>query len=441
MIHSYLKFLAVFAFFNIVFCSENDKIAILSQMQDWGEKIFRIIENKYKTSDKGQYLVAALLPDAALDKPKELSKRLLNGCPTNGPDIAGKLIECSTSAVILNKESEEIWKRSIWKDEEKYKEHEWHGEYMLVHEGIIERLINNFHKENGDNANCRVYLYSYYIPCADISNCPYSCSEEVADYNNRAGIKCKITVIGYTEVFRRPNSKTNEPKAKDVIEAQMELYQTVRDVKLLAIEAIRNRNQRVSFQELMYSCLYESPLSGCCVDNTNSRENSKLVIAFFVNNIVYKAVNSKFANCRSFDDNRKELEKYFSRLFKKKAFIHRGCGKCPAEKINIFLIEFCSKTALDLASGFGSPAPEFDLSSATWTPPRDSWENLYRISPDEFLNTKTVMCALRPLSIKSLCTRLDETSINLPQTGSKRERSRSPSSEIISELKSARIDD
>ncbi|XP_045195863.2 uncharacterized protein LOC123551193 [Mercenaria mercenaria] len=432
MIHSFLKFLALFAFFQMVSCSEDDDKAILSQMQDWGEKIFRIIENKYKTSDKGQYLVAALLPDAALDKPMELSKRLLKGCPTNGPDIAGKMIECSTSAVILNKVSEEIWKHSPWKGDKQYKNHPWHGEYMLVNEGIIERLINNFHKENGDNAKCRVYLYSYFIPCADIFGCPYSCSEEVADYNNREKTTCKITVIGYTEVFRRSKTmKTNEVRAENVIRAEMDLYHTVQNVKLLAIKTVRTKNQPVSFQELMYSCLYESPLSGCCVDDTDSRVNSKRVIAYFVNNIVYKAVNDpKFANRRFSDASRKDLDKYFRELFETKDIIHTGCGKCPSEKSNIFLIEFCSKTALDLASGFGSPASPNDLSSATWTAPRDSWKNLYVIPPDRFLNTKKVMCAYRPLSIDSLCTRL-----------TKREWTRSPSLVINSEFNSARRDD
>lgn len=380
--------------------------------------MFKIIENKAK----GQYLVAALLPDSVLDKPMELSKRLLKGCPTGGPDIDGKLIECSTSAVILNKESEEIWRRSPWANEIQYRNHPWHGEYRLVNDGIIERLIGNFHNENGNGANCRVYLYSFYIPCADILGCPYSCSDQVAAYNNRGDTTCKITVIGYTEVFRRSKTiKTNEVRAENVLKAEMDLHHTVSAVKLLAIKTVREQNMQLTFQELMYSCLFESPLSGCCVDDTDSRSNSKKVISYFVNNMVHKAVNiPKFANKRFSEASRKALAEYFLEWVKTQ--IHTDCGKCPYDRYNAFLIGFCSKTALDLASGFGRPASENDLSSPNWNIYTGSWTNLYTITPEQY--RKSFMCAFRSLSVDSLCTRLTVTTIKLPTL--ERERSRSP---------------
>jgi hypothetical protein len=220
-------------------------------MQDWGKEIYKTLTGKTKLTDKGQYLVAAVLSDDDLITPNRMPGKLLKGCPKEGPNNKTQMIMCSISGVFLNRQSEEIWNRSLWNGSETYRDHEWHGEYILLKEGYIQQLVENF-KGN----QCQVYLYSYYIPFANISNCPYSWSEEIRMYNNRVDISCKIRDIGYTEVFRRPNSQTNEQLAVHYITSDLaQLFHNVDGVKVAAINAVNDRNRMVPFQELLFYAL------------------------------------------------------------------------------------------------------------------------------------------------------------------------------------------
>ena len=402
------RFHFVFLLINGINCSEDNDIAILSQMQDWGGKMFRIIEDKPKAN--GQYLVAVVLSDKTRSNVTELPKTILQGCPTE-PNKEEKIIECSTSAVILNKINKETWRQSEWKNEVKHKNHSWHGEYRLVNTGIIERLIKNFHNAYGNMGNCQIYLYSYFIPCADIPGCPYSCSDQVAKYNNRGDIKCKISVLGYTTVFRRSNTmKTNAIRANEVLRVGMELKQIKKEVKVVAIGEVRTSK---TFQELMYSYLFNSPLSGCCVDVTETKRNSPLVISFFVNAMVYEAVNhTDFENRLWSKSTRADLANHFENWLRNK--IHTDCSKCSDAQFQRLLISFCANTALDLADGFGQPTDN-DLGTPKWEKGGRIWKRLYKISPAMFLRTKSIMCAERSLSVYSLCTKLE-----LPPTHMKR---------------------
>ncbi|XP_060592439.1 uncharacterized protein LOC132747136 [Ruditapes philippinarum] len=349
-----LKCLVFLTIFKVISCSNEDNTrVILSHMQDWGKEIFKTLTGK----NKGQYLVAALLSDDDLNTPHKMPGKLLKGCPNDGPDKDKHMIMCSTSGVLLNRKSEEILNRSRWNDT-KYKDHPWHGEYILLNEGFIEKLVENF----GKDKNCQVYLYSYYIPCADINGTPYSCSNEILIYNDRGDISCKITVIGYTKVFRRSNKTlTNKTIAvNNINSARAQLFQNVKNAKLMAIKDVKDRNRAVPLQELMFSCLVESHLSGCCVSSISYRRRSNEIIAYFVNNMVHSLV-----------------------------------------------IKFCTKTAMELASGFGKPYNAQKLSQAGWTFNGEHWNLLYPISPEQLRNQMKLQCAKKPMSVDSICTKYD----------------------------------
>jgi hypothetical protein len=371
-------------------------------MQDWGKEVFKTLTGKNGTYDKGQYLVAAVLSDDDLNTPNRMPGRLLKGCPNDGPDHDKQMIMCSISGVFLNRESEDIWRKSRWSGDETYRDHEWHGEYILLNEGYVQQLVENF-----EGNQCQVYLYSYYIPCADIKGCPYWCSDEILKYNNRDDISCRITVIGYTEVFRRSNTtRTNEQFAVNNIEsARAQLFKNVKKVKTKAIRDVKDRNRNVPFQELMFLCLNESPISACCVNLPGtSSSSSEELIAYYVNKMVFKAINVIKSDLTA-KTKRDDYLTYFYHFIDKT--ISRDCSVCPYERYHKLVMKFCTKTAIELASGFGEPSESGDLSHSSWTFTGNRWNNLYRVSPEEFRKTKMLLCANRPMSVDSMCTRLD----------------------------------
>jgi hypothetical protein len=223
-------------------------------------------------------------------------------------------------------------------------------------------------------------------------------------YNNRGDISCRITVIGYTEVFRRPNSQTNEQLAVNNIEsARAQLFLNVREVKVEAINAVKDRNRKVSFQELMFLCLNESPLSGCCISSPGtSSSGSENIIAYYINNMVFTAINKIKSNL---EGNRDIYLKRFNYLIQRS--MSSGCNVCPFKKYHKLVAQFCVKTAFELATGFGAPLVPSDLSHPSWFFTGNSWNTLYHVSPEKFRETKMLLCANRPMSVESMCTRLD----------------------------------
>jgi hypothetical protein len=391
-----LNCLVFLTIFKVISCSKEDNTrVILSHMQDWGKEIFKTLTE----TNRGQYLVAALLSDDDLNTPHKMPGKLLKGCPNAGPDQDKQMIMCSTSGVFLNRKSEEILNKSRWNDT-KYKDHPWHGEYILLREGFIEKLMKNF----GTHKNCQVYLYSYYIPCADINGTPYSCSNEILIYNDRGDISCKITVIGYTEVFRRSNKTlTNETIAvNNINSANAQLFQNLKKAKLMAIKGVKGRNRDVPFQELMFSCLIQSHLSGCCVSSISYSRRSKEIIAYFVNNMVHTAINKIKSDLNVYTINK--YLKYFD-TWTENAISH-DCDVCRFEFYHKLVIKFCTERAMELASGFGKPSVPTNLSHASWTFNGEPWNILYNTSPKEFRDTKMLLCE-RPLTVNSICTKYD----------------------------------
>ncbi|XP_060592431.1 uncharacterized protein LOC132747130 [Ruditapes philippinarum] len=395
-----LKFVALLVIFETISCSEENDRVILSQMQDWGKEIFKTLTGKTKSHDYGQYLVAALLSDDDLNTPHKMPGRLLKGCPHEGPDHDKQMIMCSTSAVFLDRKSKEIWENSPWKNVEKCKKHNWHGEYILLREGFIEKLAANF----GTGKTCHLYLYSLFIPCADIQGCPYSCSQIIDDYNKRGNIKCRITVIGYTRVYGMSKElRTNEEKAVENINSSGAiLYKNIKDLKLPAIEHVKQIN--LPFQELLFSCIVESHLSRCCLNKPGIPSSSKEeIIAYYVNNMAFTAI----AKIR-YNNLEKRYKKYLTEFNKWiENSISRECNYCPFEYFHKLVLKFCTGASMQLAKGFGNPTTARDLSHASWTFNGNSWKSIYRVTPQEFRNTKMLLCAKRPFTVDSLCTKYE----------------------------------
>lgn len=379
-----------------------NEIAILKQMQDWGKAIFLSIESGMK---KGQYLVAAVSVDDP--SPASFPKYLLNGCPAE-PDIDNKILECRSTAVILNLVSTEVWERSQWANKPKYRNHPWHGEYRLLMDGIVGRLTDNFLADR-PNAQCKIYLYSFYIPCADIPGQPYSCSDIISDYNNAQTTRCKVALVGYTEVFRRSDYvKTNEERSQTVLEAYSALKHIKMEVKTTAIEAIQTN---CTFQQLMFECVINSPLLGCCDEDQSIGPNSRRIVSYFVNAMIFNVKSrEEIANSGMNKSTKQKLMKFIDTWLSN--IVGGDCRQCSARKeVPRYLLGFCAQTALDLSDYLGQPEEQYDLSIPRWTPLENGkMSNIKMIDPSEFKNTRMLMCAQDTLSIDSLCTRSMQSS-------------------------------
>ena len=121
------------------------KGAILNQMHEWGKHTFesRLYE---KGAVKKQFLAAALITPTILSNVTKL--QLIDGCPLQ-PDVVNRQtfsdtsLICSRSAVIFNRADEKVWERSRWHDQEAYKYHYWHGEYLFLYGDILQQLQKN----------------------------------------------------------------------------------------------------------------------------------------------------------------------------------------------------------------------------------------------------------------------------------------------------------
>lgn len=381
------------------FCiaTTDNEVAIPKQMKEWGKAMFLSIETS-RLSNKGQYLVAVVLEDAP--DPSSFPKYLFNGCPAK-PNFEEKLLECRSSAVILNLVSTEVWERSQWANEPKYETQLWHGEYRFLKDGIVRRLTYNFFSDR-ENVRCKIFLYSFFIPCTQLGKTPFACSNIISNYNNDPTTKCKITLIGYSEVFQSPHVSTHQTKAESVLQVCSDLVQLKKEIQLKAISAVKTQR---NFQELMFECLINSPLSGCCVDEQQAGENSQLVVSYFVNAVIYKLKNDRSVVNHSFD---KHLKSKLKKYIKEKLWqtIGGDCYLCSTSNlVPVYLINFCSETALDISDYFGKPETYHDLSIPRWIPIEDGKIKIEMNNPDDFKKQKTIKCAMGTLSIDSLCTK------------------------------------
>lgn len=426
-------------FIHVTSSQDSKEVAILKQMQDWGKGVIRAIEGD---GTKGQYLVAALVKDLNKESLTDFHKNLLKGCPSK-PDNQNKILKCRASAVILNIQSEAIWKKSEWKDIKEYKNNLWHGEYRLLHDGIMDELVQNFRIDKGENAPCQLILYSYYIPCANIPKNPYSCSKVISDYNNRNDVKCKVYIIGYTEIFRRNDFvKTDKDVAVNFLEACTQLQQIINKVTTVAIKVAR-ASEAALFQESMYKCILNSPLSGCCVDSENNEEQQVRVVSYFVNNLLYEALlegNLLDKNIAGISQAKKvEIRKSINKVLERK--IGMDCTMCSqnsqvAVRFHQYLLGFCAQTALDLSDFLGEP--DGGLFSGRWQTLKRKLAQVFDIPPSS--SSYKISCAppYRNFDPSSLCTRQLLVLPELPRKRYRtdedelvrtRERSRSPMSD------------
>lgn len=385
------------------------KAAILTKMRDWGRAIFD--SQLYQTGGvRNQFLVAAVVSKAMINDPTEV--HLLDKCPIFRNEIEEQKFNntamiCGTSAVILNTVDENILERSEWKDEAKYKNHSWHGEYMLLHEGILQSITQKFRANFSNEQNCEVLLYSYFIPCNYRSEKqPYRCFQLLMDYDY-GNQSCKVTVIGYNTAY--PATAKNLNETLENLSKRYEIIQLVETKKPKNPTAVTtatalNRvatSQTKSFQEVLHSCLILSPVVNCCM----IPNYPDMIITFYVNLIVNTAVKKNNNGNGAMSKLRRAKEQIRRNIGKTiDSSLGMDCNMCPSlERLKLF-VHFCTDWAFDLTDYFGTPTNQ-RMFKPGWKRYSDKWSNMYSLIKEIFWDSHNLKCQGNDLSAESLCTK------------------------------------
>ena len=318
---------------------------------------------------------------------------------------------CSRSAVIFNRVDKKVWERSRWRaldEKEVYKDHPWHGEYLLLHEGILQQLQENAKP----NEPCEIFLFSYFIPCNYPSpKQPYRCSDLLSDYD-RLQDECKITTIGYTSAHPA-TAKGLEEALKKLRDKGYEVIKLAKNPKdpdaVLIDDTIKDIavHSPFTFQDVFYSCLRHTPIMQCCID-PGDQSNLDRIFSYYANYLTRNAVkNSNFGG--RFLGTKPQKER-MERKFQLEIPLSLGtdCPRCPGDiskrRMSLY-VNTCAKKAFDMTDFFGSTdGPK--LVTHEWVKYDDKWTNLYRYIQDGFWDVSRMRC-LSGTSVQSLCTRTE----------------------------------
>ena len=385
------------------------KAVILKEMRDWGSRTFD--SHLYRTGRvQKQFLVAAVVSRAMIQDPTEM--HLLDKCPffpneINEQKFSDTAMICGTSAVIFNRVDENVWERSEWKDEANYKDHSWHGEYMLLHEGILQSITQKFRANFPNEQNCEVLLYSHFIPCNYHSKKqPYRCSQLLMGYDY-GNLPCKVTVIGYNSAH--PATAKNLKETLENLSRRYEIIQLVETRNpttqtAVTISTALNQvatSQTKSFQEVLHSCLVHSPVINCCIGPNYIDK----IITFYVNRIVNTAVKKNNNGNGAMSESRRAENQIRRNIGKTiDSSLGMDCNMCPSlERLKLF-VHFCTDWTFDLTDYFGTPTNQL-MFTPGWERYSDKWSNMYRLIKEIFWDSHNLRCQGNDLSAESLCTK------------------------------------
>ena len=387
------------------------KGAILNQMRQWGLRTFK--SGLYETGAvEKQFLVAAVISPNTFDDVTELE--LIEGCPiqpdmVNEQKFSNTSLICARSAVIFNRVDEQVWKNSKWRGDEAYKEHSWHGEYLFLHEGILQMLQENAYPD----VACEIILYSYFIPCNYHSDKqPYRCSDLLSGYDSSKDT-CKITTIGYTAAH--PATARNLDRTLESLREKYEVIELVKKTNkkgdpntVLVYNAIAKISQSSTetFQDVFYSCLRQSPIVYCIDPSVG--DPLDIICLYYTHCITRYAVQYRISNtsdphytincpkdCGRLSRTKAQkarMEHKFQLLLP--ASLEKFGKRCSSDdsrpRQSLF-VNICAKKAFDMTDYFGKTEIE-QLERPIWEKYDGDWVELYRNIPDVFFldNCKTL---------------------------------------------------
>lgn len=283
-----------------------------------------------------------------------------------------------------------------------------HGEFNFIRNNMIEPMNIAFRgKYPGERPV--VLMYSYYIPCSDIRNLGYSCSEETAIFATCNWKKFDL-LVAYSIVFRGTSRsvETNVTNAKHFLQlAGIPAFQYQVNALVPAYNFTREdretRALSVTFLHVLFQCLNMSIKYDCMPDSEIDR---KAIIALFVNQIAYECFKD-----RDFEW-RKKYKETVTNCFVERSEdkIGSNCELCRGTCSNYKNIsKKCVGDSFDQSLVPGEPGDPSDPFNDTWTVTTDPMVRLntiFREAPASRLTTvgRNIVCKNSSLTLLSLCT-------------------------------------
>ena len=290
-----------------------------------------------------------------------------------------------------------------------------HGEYNIIHEGTLQRKIEEF-RSTHPHETPHVVLFSHFVPCYGNPGVPYSCAEELGSFVFAYGSTIKF-IVGFRAVYEK---KTDIMKALTFMVADGITVFEKKGRDFMNIFNLYTISQlpegdRV-LQELYFKCLhldakidgsdlFES-LTTCkrCLGCESKRIDE--LIAFNINMLIcsctkdMSSVSAKLSRL-----SKKSLRKCFETSIDSNA--GTDCQKCRnKELINNFKIflKVCSSYALLYSTHVGHLYDQFNPYSTRWHVKQMFCNDAYR---HDFASlSEQRPAALPQLETKSFCTTL-----------------------------------
>lgn len=273
-----------------------------------------------------------------------------------------------------------------------------HGEIQCTHDGILAEKLANF-RQIKPNDFPIVMMYSYYIPCADIPNLGYSCSEELAIFASWNSQTSGL-LVAYTEIFNR----TDEEKAKNFMlhagipafrfqETHPKIWELV---SVYTVQPV----QQVPLLFSLFECISKA------VNHARLSENTvvqKQIIAFYVNSMAYQCFSKETVRLR--DSNRQHLQSCFCGY----ARASIGDDSRHSERVaedKQYITACANKVFHPMILLPGQPVRPFDPYSYSWESTSDPLlSQVFPQSPDSSRGRHQISCLEADLTLESLCTR------------------------------------
>lgn len=248
-------------------------------------------------------------------------------------------------------------------------------------------------------------FYSFYIPCACVEGCDFSCAEELGHAAKRYKNKYKF-IVAYSKTFVGRNiGGTDEARAEDFMKAggiqiYKYIHQSISYEPLQLVPYIETTARRSEvFQNNLRDLLVQSPVAGCTSTDGNYR---KLIAVSFIN----EATKPCFQETpRKYFGGLTELNTaYLYNCLQEYIYsaVENHCDRLPRSLRDIrMMFTTAINSALAQSKRIGYPTMQ---GADDYRPVEDNmlWQNLYiQTGPQEQL-----ACQIKPdLTVESFCTK------------------------------------
>lgn len=288
-----------------------------------------------------------------------------------------------------------------------------HGEVKFLHLGEINKMLYAFTSKQ-KNQNPYVFLYSFYIPCANVKGVEYSCSQELGEHQLLNSNKFQM-IVGWTELF--PGTDVQSSKFFMGIAGIQQFEKKKNNVfEKLPIGAMAQPSSHI-FQTLYFTCLNAMDYDGsCCVINCNrngqtEQEKRAQILAYYI--------NIMFATCTRQSNWVGSLTQLRMVILSNcvEQYINENTGSsCPkfSQRGTKKILHFCAIYSQAHATHIGTPADRNNPYSHNWNQGPNAWSAIYDGFNANPATRPEMHCFMSGASMKSICTKMGQDYKDLP---------------------------